>query len=451
MIPIPELISILRNVDLFAEIPEASIESIAQSLKEVHYKKGEMIIQKGESGTCMYVIYSGRVFVHFEDTKVAEIGARQTFGEFSLLNSDPRNASISALEDTHLLRLDQHDFYKIMGNSTEFMRGVIRILIERLAEQNKELIDTLKKREVELTRQVEEQTKDLINAILEIKSQNDDLEKYNKEIINQKAIIEEKNHHITESIRYARTIQQSILPSTELISWTLPDSFILFKPRDVVSGDFYWFASKTILYENTEETVVIIAAADCTGHGVPGAFMSMIGSSLLNDIVNARGVIEPDEILNLLHRGVRYSLNQEQTESRDGMDISLCTIHLERKILKYAGAMNSLYYIQNEEMREIKADRRSIGGSQKEEQRIFTKHELDISTPTTFYLTTDGYLDQFSGLDHKKFMSKRFKDLTFEIHNQPMSDQKIHFDKTIQTWMDGCEQIDDILVIGVRI
>lgn len=113
--------------------------------------------------------------------------------------------------------------------------------------------------------------------------------------------------------------------------------------------------------------------------------------------------------------------------------------------------MNSLYYIQNEEMREIKADRRSIGGSQKEEQRIFTKHELDISTPTTFYLTTDGYLDQFSGLDHKKFMSKRFKDLTFEIHNQPMSDQKIHFDKTIQTWMDGCEQIDDILVIGVRI
>jgi serine phosphatase RsbU (regulator of sigma subunit) len=445
------MIEILRTVDLFAEIPQDSIQAIAEALKEDHYLTGESIIHKGDSGTCMYVIYSGRVFVHFDDQKVAEIGSRQTFGEFSLLNSEPRNASISALEDTHLLRLDQSDFYAIMGNSFEFMRGVIRILIERLAEQNNELIDTLKKREVELTRQVEEQTRDLINAILEIKTQNDDLEKYNKEVIEQKKEIEEKNHHITESIRYARTIQQSILPSQELISWSLPESFILFKPRDVVSGDFYWFTSKTILFDNIEETVVIIAAADCTGHGVPGAFMSMIGNSLLNDIVNARGVTEPDEILNLLHRGVRYSLNQEMTESRDGMDISLCTIHLERKILKFAGAMNSMYYIQNEEQHEIKADRRSIGGSQKEDQRIFTKHELDISVPTTFYLTTDGYLDQFSGLDHKKFMSKRFKDLTFEIHKQPMVDQKKHMDATIRTWMDGCEQIDDILVIGVTI
>lgn len=451
MIPITELIEILRTVDLFAEIPQDSIRAIAESLKEDHYKSGESIIQKGEAGTCMYVIYSGRVFVHFDDQKVAEIGTRQTFGEFSLLNSEPRNASISALEDTHLLRLDQADFYEIMGNSSEFMRGVNRILIERLAEQNNELIDTLKKREVELTRQVEEQTKDLIEAILEIKKQNDDLEKFNKAISEQKKEIEEKNQHITESIRYARTIQQSILPSQELISWSLPDSFILFKPRDVVSGDFYWFTSKTVLFENVEETIVIIAAADCTGHGVPGAFMSMIGNSLLNDIVNARGVTEPDEILNLLHRGVRYSLNQEMTESRDGMDISLCTIHLERKVLKYAGAMNSLYYIQNEEQFEIKADRRSIGGSQKEDQRIFTKHELDISVPTTFYLTTDGYLDQFSGLDHKKFMSKRFKDLTFEIHDQPMSSQKKHMDDTIRTWMDGCDQIDDILVIGVKI
>ncbi|MDZ4724682.1 MAG: cyclic nucleotide-binding domain-containing protein [Leptospira sp.] len=451
MIPISEVIEILRTVDLFAEIPHESIHEIASSLKEDHFKTGESIIQKGDSGTCMYIIYSGRVFVHFDDQKVAEIGQRQTFGEFSLLNSEPRNASISALEDTHLLRLDQADFYAIMGNSTEFMRGVIRILIVRLAEQNNELIDTLKRREVELTRKVEEQTKDLISAILEIQSQNDNLEKYNKEVIEQKKEIERKNHDITESIRYARTIQQSILPSRELISWALPESFILFKPRDVVSGDFYWFTSKSVIIENIEETVVVIAAADCTGHGVPGAFMSMIGNSLLNDIVNARGVYEPDEILNLLHRGVRYSLNQEMTESRDGMDISLCTIHLEKKIIKYAGAMNSLYYMQNNVLTEIKADRRSIGGTQKEGQRIFTKHEIDANTPSTFYLTTDGYLDQFSGLDHKKFMSKRFKDLIEEIHSKPMAEQKIIFDTNMKSWMDGCEQIDDILVIGVKI
>ncbi|GBF51710.1 serine/threonine protein kinases [Leptospira ryugenii] len=451
MIAIGELIEILRTVDLFSEIPHDSILELASALKEDHFRKDEVILHKGDPGTCMYIIYHGRVYVHFDDQKVAEIGARQTFGEFSLLNSEPRNASITALEDSHLLRLDQEDFYAIMGNSTEFMRGVVRILILRLAEQNKELIDTLKRREVELTQKVEEQTKDLISAIMEIKSQNDSLEQYNQEIMEQKKEIEKKNHDITESIRYARTIQQSILPSRELISWALPDSFILFRPRDVVSGDFYWFTSKSILLEGKEETLVVIAAADCTGHGVPGAFMSMIGNSLLNDIVNARGVHDPDEILNLLHRGVRYSLNQEMTESRDGMDIALCSLYLERRELYYAGAMNSLYFVQNGELQELKADRRSIGGTQKEGQRIFTKHTIDVNQDTCFYMTTDGYLDQFSGLDHKKFMSKRFKDLIIDNHKNPMSEQKEVFEATMKDWMNGCDQIDDILVIGVHI
>ncbi|MCE9501963.1 MAG: SpoIIE family protein phosphatase, partial [Leptospira sp.] len=259
------------------------------------------------------------------------------------------------------------------------------------------------------------------------------------------------NRDITESIRYAKTIQQSILPSKELIQWALPESFILFKPRDVVSGDFYWFLEKKISTGSSEETIVVLAAADCTGHGVPGAFMSMIGNSLLNDIVNARGIIQPDEILNQLHKGVRFSLNQDMTDSRDGMDVALCTIFRDRNYLKYAGAMNSLYYIQNGELTEIKADRRSIGGSQKEDQRIFTRHVIEIARPTTLYLTTDGYLDQFSGTDHRKFMSKRFKELLLEIHKLPMSEQKVLFDTKINNWMKGCDQIDDILVIGVKL
>lgn len=428
--PISDFVEILRTVELFSDMPEDSIRDIALTLKTEIYKAGQPIIQKGDPGTCMYIVYSGRVYVHLEGHKVAEIGIKQTFGEFSLLNSEPRNASISALEDTNLLRLDQSDFYRIMANSPEVMRGIIRILIARLAEQNNELIDTLKKREAELTQKVEEQTREIRSAMLEI---------------------QKKNHDITESIRYAQTIQQSILPSKDFIDLSLPKSFILFKPREVVSGDFYWYTERKIQTENFVESISIIAAADCTGHGVPGALMSMIGSSLLNDIVIARGVYEPDEILNLLHKGIRRSLNQAMTENRDGMDIALCVIHKERKILKYAGAMNSLYYIQNNTLTEIKGDRRSIGGSQKEDQRIFTMHKIDITSPTSLYFTTDGYLDQFSGIDHKKFMAKRFKEYILEIHKKPMSEQRLLLDFNIKDWMDGCVQLDDILVIGIEV
>ena len=154
--PISDFVEILRTVELFSDMPEDSIRDIALTLKTEIYKAGQPIIQKGDPGTCMYIVYSGRVYVHLEGHKVAEIGIKQTFGEFSLLNSEPRNASISALEDTNLLRLDQSDFYRIMANSPEVMRGIIRILIARLAEQNNELIDTLKKREAELTQKVEE-------------------------------------------------------------------------------------------------------------------------------------------------------------------------------------------------------------------------------------------------------------------------------------------------------
>lgn len=428
--PISEFVEILRTVELFAETPVDSILEMAGALKQESYLASQPIIKQGDPGTCMYIVYSGRVFVHIEGHKVAEIGEKQTFGEFSLLNSEPRNASISALEDTELLRLDQTDFYRIMGNSPEFMRGIIRILIVRLAEQNSELIDTLKRREADLTRKVEEQTREIRNAMLEI---------------------QRKNHDITESIRYAQTIQQSILPSQDFIEQSLPESFILFRPREVVSGDFYWYAERKIHIGKFEESISIIVAADCTGHGVPGALMSMIGSSLLNDIVIARGVYEPDEILNLLHKGIRRSLNQAMTENRDGMDIALCVIHKEQKILKYAGAMNSLYYIQNETLSEIKADRRSIGGSQKENERIFTKHTIDITLPTRFYLTTDGYLDQFSGSEHKKYMAKRFKEILLDIHKKPMKEQRLLLDTNMLNWMDGSEQIDDILVVGAEV
>lgn len=447
MIATVELIPILKSLELFSETPESSLFEIASVLQAESFSKNELIIKQGEPGTCLYIVYIGKVYVHFGEHKVAEIGEKQTFGEFSLLNSEPRNASISALIDCVLLRLEQSDFYRIMGNNNQFMRGIIRILIRRLGEQNNELIQTLKKREAELTRLVAERTKELEVAMSEIQLQKLDLEKSYEEILKQKLEIEEKNLNITESIRYAHNIQGSILPPDALIKTALPDSFIYFKPRDVVSGDFYWFHELI----NETESKVVIAAIDCTGHGVPGALMSMIGNGLLNDIVKVRHILDPGSILNELHKGVRVALNQEQNGIRDGMDMALCVIDRKRGKLEFAGAMNSIFYIQNNALNEIKGNRKSIGGTQSEEARIFSTNIIELKTTTCFYICSDGYYHQFGGELYKKFSSKKFKELLMEIHSLPMPDQKNAIQNTMADWIGENHQMDDMLVIGVRI
>lgn len=270
------------------------------------------------------------------------------------------------------------------------------------------------------------------------------------EIELQKDEIEKKNEDITASINYAKTIQSAMLPTKEEIAKFLPEHFILFKPRDIVSGDFYWF-------QHIGEDLLVIAAADCTGHGVPGAFMSMIGNDLLNDIVMARGIIKPDQILYELHKGVRYALKQEDNKNHDGMDIAICTINTAHKKVLYAGAMNSLYYVQNNEnnepqLVEIKADKRPIGGHQAEAERIFKSHEISIEKETTFYICSDGYADQFGGQEGRKFMTKKFRELLFSIHHLPLSEQHEVLNQTMTAWMGAKHrQIDDILVMGVRI
>jgi CRP-like cAMP-binding protein len=447
MISAKDSLPILKSLELFSETPEASLLEIANVLLMESYTKNEKIIEEGEPGTCLYIVYSGKVFVHFGEHKVAEVGEKQTFGEFSLLNSDPRNASISALEDCVLLRLEQIDFYRIMGSNNQFMRGIIRILIRRLGEQNSELIQTLKQREVELTRLVAERTSELEFAMKEIQEQKVVLEKSYEEILNQKLEIEEKNQNITESIRYAHNIQLSILPNENTIKSALPNSFIYFKPRDVVSGDFYWFYE----FKDADESKIVIAAIDCTGHGVPGALMSMIGNGLLNDIVKVRKILDPGLILNELHKGVRVALNQEQTDLRDGMDMALCVIDRSSRQLQFAGAMNSIFYIQDDCLNEIKGNRKSIGGTQSEESRIFSTNTIELNRTTSFYICSDGYFHQFGGEFNKKFSTKKFKDLLLEIHPLEMNLQKLKLQETMSDWIGDRNQIDDMLVIGVRV
>ncbi|MCB1176998.1 MAG: cyclic nucleotide-binding domain-containing protein [Leptospiraceae bacterium] len=443
MKPSGEILQILKKIELFSGTSIKNLEKMAKVLKEEKYKPDELIISQGEDGTCLYIIYTGRVNVHIDGIKIAEIAEKQTFGESSLLNSEPRNASIFAKEESTLLRLDQSDFYRIMGNDANFMRGVIKILIHRLSAQNQELIETLKAREKELTRLVDERTKELHEALDEIKEQKKNLEISYKEI-------EEKNYHITQSISYAKKIQKSILPTKDLILQSLPDSFILFRPRDVVSGDFYWFYEHKDK-KNKNNNFTIIAAVDCTGHGVPGALMSMIGNGLLNDIVKVRKITNPSEILNELNIGVEIALNQKRTDIRDGMDIALCKIIPFKKEIQFSGAMNSLYYIGNNHFSEIKGERKSIGGGNSDSIKEFKLHTIKLTSSTIIYIYSDGYMHQFGGEHNKKFSSRKFKELLFNIHNLPMPEQKFILEKEMVEWMGQNDQLDDMLVIGVKI
>ncbi len=262
--------------------------------------------------------------------------------------------------------------------------------------------------------------------------------------------IEEKNRSITDSINYAQRIQHAILPHENDVKKLLPDSFILFKPKDIVSGDFYWAGRKN--------NRVIIAAADCTGHGVPGAFMSMIGCSLLNQIVKEEGITHPPEILRRLHTGIREALKQHGksdvfgAETRDGMDVALCSIAEEQSgtILEYAGAMRPLYLFRGGVLQEVKATKLPVGGADYEQERTFTGHTFTLSRGDTFYTFSDGYADQFNA-DDKKLMTGRFKELLASIQHESMEKQAADLDAFIERWKGGFEQTDDILVIGVRI
>ncbi len=271
------------------------------------------------------------------------------------------------------------------------------------------------------------------------------LVKLNQELGQQYTIIAHKNKDITDSINYAKRIQTAMLILDEQVKNAVPEHFILFKPRDVVSGDFYWFAEK--------EDKIIVAVVDCTGHGVPGAFMSMIGDSLFNSIVHDREIHEPNIILNELHKGIRTALKQSETDNRDGMDLSLLVIDAKNNIAQFAGAKNQIIYIQNNQLFEIKANKMPIGGEQPEEERLFTLHNIDITQPTMFYLFSDGFQDQFGGKQGKKFMIAQMRELFLKIHHEDMSTQREILDDAIHDWMiQGKEkQVDDITVVGMKV
>jgi serine phosphatase RsbU (regulator of sigma subunit) len=276
----------------------------------------------------------------------------------------------------------------------------------------------------------------------------------NKELERKNSIIAEQNKNVRDSITYAQRIQESILPQIENIDKVLPNYFIHYLPKDIVSGDFYWHAYvKTTPADGSQpEQIVVMAAVDCTGHGVPGALMSIIGGTLLNQTISNPKVNCPGDALNYLNSELNYHLK----DIRDGMDIALVAINFSTMKMQYAGANNPVYIVRNNEIIELKPDKQPIGlDKYNNRDKVFTNQVIDLQKNDSIYLFTDGYCDQFGASDRikggKKFGYKQFQRLLLDINGKPMSEQKKLIHKAYLDWKGSLEQIDDICIIGIGI
>jgi sigma-B regulation protein RsbU (phosphoserine phosphatase) len=288
------------------------------------------------------------------------------------------------------------------------------------------------------TYHLREQNRKLIE---ELKDANQTLE---QKVIDRTQKIESQNKEITSSILYARRIQHALLPTSMELKKLLPSNFILSKPRDIVSGDYYWVAAK--------DDKIIIAVSDCTGHGVPGAFMSILGVSFLNEILNKAVTVRANEILNQLTGQVIKSLHQtgKFDEARDGMEMAMCILDYTKQKLQFSGAFRPLYLVRDNELTEYKGDYMPVGIYEKEDQS-FTNTEIFFKKGDIIYLFTDGYIDQFGGNERKKFMVENFKKLLINIHNKPLQEQKIALEKNYEEWRGENDQVDDILILGIKL
>ncbi len=265
--------------------------------------------------------------------------------------------------------------------------------------------------------------------------------------------LDKKNDHIIASIQYAKRIQDAVLISKENLIKLFPINFIIFKPKDIVSGDFYWAAEKKFINNNSLEiSNTMIAVGDCTGHGVPGGFMTLIACSLLDQIVHEKEIHRPDLVLSNLHKAIRFLLRPDETDNNDSIDLSFCYFDSEKEEVLFAGATQSLLYInENHELQTIKGDKKALGGVLQDIEQSFKLHYLKIPKNAMIYLATDGYADQFGGEAHKRFSSKTFKILLESIHEKSVDEQSEVLKITFSKWLGAkYQQMDDITILGLR-
>jgi sigma-B regulation protein RsbU (phosphoserine phosphatase) len=281
-----------------------------------------------------------------------------------------------------------------------------------------------------------------------------ELELSKKTIEIQKEEVEEKNIEILSSLRYAKRLQEALLPPKNLLNSFFGENyFVIYKPRDIVCGDFYWARKiKTTPKQGSSKDYILIAVADCTGHGVPGAFMSLLGSNFLHQSAVDKDVNTPAEALDFLNQKIITTLNHGygEEEIRDGMDISLIAIDVQEKQLSYSGANNPIYIIRNNTLESLKANKQAIG-NMNETVLPYTNNTFQLETNDCIYLFTDGYADQFGGPKGKKLMRKQFEETLIENVSKSMAEQKLAVENTFNNWKGSKEQVDDVCVIGIRI
>jgi serine phosphatase RsbU (regulator of sigma subunit) len=330
-------------------------------------------------------------------------------------------------------------------------------LLHEIQIKNADLKETLKDLEQSQVDK-EKAQKQSLEKLKEInqmrKEANEHLEKQvcerTKEIENQKAEIEEKNKDILSSIQYAKRIQNAILPEKEFIQQILPDSFVFYQPKDIVSGDF--FSVESIISKQTGGKVILFCVADCTGHGVPGAFMSLIGNNFLKLSYSNPELNSPADILHFINEGIHSTLIKNGEEKlRDGMDMAICAFHEDQQKIIFAGAKNPLFLIKDGELIEFKGDKHPIGSYVGDELKLFTNQEIAISGGECLYIFSDGLPDQFGGPFGKKFLVRKFKELLLSIHHLPMIEQQGVLEKCFSEWRGDLEQVDDICVFGTRL
>jgi serine phosphatase RsbU (regulator of sigma subunit) len=392
----------------------------ARSVAEIYYKKGNY-----KEAYNYFKKYSDLKDLIFSDENSVRVAQMQ-----SKYESEQKEQKIKLLVQEAQLHQSELNRKKWLFNAISITALMLVVLIV-MSFRN--------------IRQKQKANAELQTAYSQIADKNEKLTQVYNELEQNRDEVAFKNKEITDSIKYAKRLQEAILPGNDFISKLFPESFVLYKPKDIVSGDFYWFEQ----WGNKK----LFAAVDCTGHGVPGAFMSIVAYNQLNQAVNESGLWKPNLILNTLNKGITKALKQtmEGASIKDGMDIALCSYDETTGVLEYAGAYNSLWLIRGGKLTEVKADKKPIGLFIGEELKPFHNHEVNVAKGDLIYIFTDGYADQFGGEKGKKFKYKSLQQLLLGIHNLSMEEQHRLLDKTIEEWRRALEQVDDILVIGVRI
>ncbi|MDQ3048243.1 MAG: tetratricopeptide repeat protein [Bacteroidota bacterium] len=412
---------LLQSYELAQEIHSLVFQKgSSHAIAEIYYKKGNY--------KQAYDYFKN--FSDIRDTLFNEENSNQLIQIQSKYEAEQKEQQIQLLTKEKLLQRSEISQKKILLNAV-MIGGVLLLLLLFMIYNRYRLKQKANSKLQDAYNQIELKNETLLGVYNVLEHNRDEIATKNKEI--------------TDSIKYAKRLQTAILPSDEYIRETFPDSFVFYQPKDIVSGDFYWFerwGGKSLF-----------AAVDCTGHGVPGAFMSIVGFNLLNQAVNEHGLNKPNLLLNALNKGITKTLKQTEEDSiiKDGMDISLCSIDRETMKLEYSGAYNPLWIIRDHQLTELTADKHPIGVFWGNELKPFTLKEFDLKKGDRVYLFTDGMADQFGGSKGKKFKYSQMKKLLISLYDYDMEAQKNIIIEEFNTWKGNLEQVDDILIMGICI